>query len=270
MGICPAETTAATAIAAAVSAAAVTDASACEAAPSPPVPYVTPAVNFDGINDLGLRGSDLTGNADNAKGILAFWTKFNGGDGSNQSILTSQTAKVRIQRGTDNKFEIRLLNVGSTAGLIVKSSTTITVASGWTLFLASWDQAVTPLNHLYFGDVDSKGTPTVNTTAVIDYTEINYSVGANISSATKLDGCLADLYFNTSEYLDFSVEANRRLFIDASGKPVDLGADGSTPTGSAPIVFLKGDETDFYNNLGPGGAFVETGALTICADSPSD
>jgi hypothetical protein len=57
-----------------------------------------------------------------------------------------------------------------------------------------------------------------------------------------------------------------RKFIDAEGKPVDLGVDGSTPTGTAPAMFFSGDAIGFASNKGTGGVFILTGTL-IDADA---
>jgi hypothetical protein len=65
-------------------------------------------------------------------------------------------------------------------------------------------------------------------------------------------------------------QATRRKFRDASGKPVDLGATGSTPTGTAPAIFFSGNASTFATNKGTGGAFTLTGALTNAPTSPSD
>jgi len=75
--------------------------------------------------------------------------------------------------------------------------------------------------------------------------------------------------------LDLDTVSNRRLFNDGSGggaggKPVNLGSDGSTPTGNQPIIYLNGDETNFQINAGSGGNLTVTGALTACSDGPSD
>jgi len=67
-----------------------------------------------------------------------------------------------------------------------------------------------------------------------------------------------------------SIEANRRKFIDAIGKPVFLGSDGSLPTGVAPAMFFSGDSTAFATNRGTGGPFTLTGSLTNASTSPSD
>jgi hypothetical protein len=78
------------------------------------------------------------------------------------------------------------------------------------------------------------------------------------------------LYVNYATHLDLSVEANRRKFISAAGKPVSLGANGSTPTGSQPIIYLANPTATWQDNLGAGGNFTENGALADAATNPSD
>ncbi len=80
----------------------------------------------------------------------------------------------------------------------------------------------------------------------------------------------ADMWIAPGQFIDFSVESNRRKFIDADGKPVDLGADGSTPTGTAPAIFFSGDPLAFPTNKGTGGSFTLAGSLTNASTSPSD
>jgi hypothetical protein len=68
--------------------------------------------------------------------------------------------------------------------------------------------------------------------------------------------------------------ANLDKFIDATLKPVPLGADGSTPTGTAPVIFCHRDAGDaaatFATNLGTGGALTLEGVLTDPVDNPGD
>jgi hypothetical protein len=73
---------------------------------------------------------------------------------------------------------------------------------------------------------------------------------------------MADLWYAPGVYIDFSVEMNRRKFISAAGKPVDLGSSGQRPTGSAPLVLLSGATEGWHINKGTGGGFIENGALT--------
>ena len=101
----------------------------------------------------------------------------------------------------------------------------------------------------------------------IDYTTSNHSVASSNTGSVKFDGCISELYVNYDDYLDFSVEANRLLFRSAAGDPVSLGADGSTPTGSQPIIYMP--EGDASSNSGYGGNYTYGGTSAVaCATSP--
>eukprot|EP00951_Prasinocladus_malaysianus_P002741 scaffold19422_cov43-Prasinocladus_malaysianus.AAC.1 len=68
-------------------------------------------------------------------------------------------------------------------------------------------------------------------------------------------------FYATREFLDMSVEANRRKFVSASGAPVLLGVDGSLPTGNAPDIYLSGDSGNWTSgvNFGSGPASIWSG-----------
>lgn len=79
---------------------------------------------------------------------------------------------------------------------------------------------------------------------------------------------MADLYFNSVTFLDLSVSSNLELFIK-SGKPVNLGTTGQTPTGSSPLVFDTGDATTFATNVGGGGGWtLQAGGITTDSNGP--
>lgn len=63
------------------------------------------------------------------------------------------------------------------------------------------------------------------------------------STATPFVGVMTDYYLNYGETLDLDVQANREKFRSADGLPVDLGADGSTPTGNQPNWYFGRDMT---------------------------
>jgi len=86
-----------------------------------------------------------------------------------------------------------------------------------------------------------------------------------MSFTNRYIGGMSNFYFSTT-YTDFSVEANRREFVDALGKPVEL----DPALVSAAAVYLEGDYTAFGVNSGPGGNFTVNGALTAASTSPSD
>lgn len=88
------------------------------------------------------------------------------------------------------------------------------------------------------------------------------------SSAGYFPGCISEVWFDLTETEapDFSVTANRRLFVSADNKPVNKGFDGSLPFGSRPIFY-----STFGNgsNSGYGGDFDAVGAPGVCVSSPS-
>lgn len=74
---------------------------------------------------------------------------------------------------------------------------------------------------------------------------------------------VADLAVYLGTFIDFSIEANRRKFIDANGKPVDPGNFPANPT----FLFSA---PDFSTNRGTGGETEANGDLTNASTSPSD
>lgn len=233
--------------------------------------YATGASNFDGTNDWGLRGADLTGNADGKKGLVSFWVRFQGGNAALQRIYDASGTVHNIQRSADDTFRFFF---GSGVRISASSTGTYVVASGWVHVLAAWDLA-TPVFRLFINNADDEaGGSTESGAADIDYTLAQHTIGASDGGgASILNADLADFYFNMAETLDISTAANRARFI-SGGKPVDLGADGALPTGTAPIIFLRrvpGASADsFLTNKGTGGGFTVTGALTASTTTPSD
>jgi len=151
------------------------------------------------------------------------------------------------------------------------SLTTVALVNAGTLvdgviyhILISYNQA----NGLqvYLNDA-SLGTDAGTGAAVeLDVIDIISLFATNAGTAT-FNGCAGDVWFDDS-YFDLTVEANRRLFIDASGDPVDLGNTGENPTGSDPLLFFGGfQEPSDWNagtNLGTGGDFTATGSVVLC------
>jgi len=235
------------------------------------VRYPVDAADFDGT-DYMSRGAGLSGAADGKKGIFSGWVRLDGGDGVAQSIIDIDGTAAIARRST-NDFRIIFENAAGADQLDIQTAGTYLAGATWLNVLASWDMATAGARHLYINDVsDISVNAFVNDT--LDYTKPDWFIGSSPTPSFFLNGCLAELYFNTVEYLDFSVAANRRKFIDSNRKPVDLGADGSRPTGTAPIIYQRvargASPSTFATNLGSGGNFTITGTLTAGSTSPSD
>jgi hypothetical protein len=237
--------------------------------------YRANAVAFDGVNDYLTRGAGLTGAADSKMFTFSAWLKTNA-DGvayewfNALTTVGGSTALFRVVKQTSDR--IALIGANSAQVTIVELRSAIDsveAADGWVHILASCDLADTAKRHLYIDDVSDLAVVTY-TDDTIDFTFADWAVGAKASGTSKLNGDLADLWFEDGLYTDFSVAANRRKFITASLKPVYLGANGEIPTGTSPIVFLSGATASWEANKGTGGGFTENGALTDAATSPSD
>ena len=231
--------------------------------------YSASASKFDGTNDYMLRGGDLTGNADGKAGSAVFWVDMNGGDAASQFVYHSTGGTFSILRLSSNTFRIRGENSVGTEILNITTTNTLTASDGWTCILVAWDLASASSGRLYFGDTDEYNETTY-TNDTIDWTRTdNFALGAHLTGADQMNGCLSEFYL-TNEYLDLSIAANLQKFRTTGGQPEDPSSDGSTPTGTSPLIYLPNAFGTFQTNAGTGGNFTVTGALEACASSPSD
>jgi hypothetical protein len=234
------------------------------------------SAQFDGTNDFMTRGAGLNGAADGKLGILSAWIRLDGGDAADQTIFQGATtlggtvSHVRLRRTSANKFEVVTLNAAGSTLFTLTSSSTFTSSATWLHVLSSWDCASTAT--LYVNDVSQAVVTPTND--LIDYTLADWAVGAQASGGTKVNGCIAEVYFQMGQYLDITLVSNRRKFYSPSGKPVFLGTDGSLPTGTAAISYhhLSDGESvaALQVNRGSGGNYAITGALTTGSTTPSD
>lgn len=243
------------------------------AAPAPP--YTANAVDYDGSTIYLNKAADFTGNADSSFGSLSVWLRLDAGDNTTMGILGNAGAFLRVFRQNDNKFLVDLYAADGTTEYTYASSTTYLASSTWLNVLMSWD-----LNHvvtqkvswMYVNDTSVGAAPTNDPALAmtVDYTRTSWGAAAtNTGGTAPLNGCMAELWFAPGQYIDFSSSANRRKFITAGGKPVDLGSDGSTPTGTAPILYIKNAASSVGTNSGTGGNMTAQGSPVDCSTSPS-
>ena len=238
---------------------------------SPP-PFVANAVHFDGSNDNLLRGGDLTGAVDGDELLLSIWFNITGNDAAAQLFFRNNVGGIILTRTAGNKLRLRTRTPAPVNTWDWSSDADFDTITnpGWHHLLIAAQLDVTPVGQVYLDDAALTVTEAIAPIAGnIDWTAAEYALGSTDMESFRFDGDMTEVYV-TDEYLDIDVEANRRKFIDAAGKPVDLGADGSTPTGTIPLAFFSGPTVDWHTNKGSGGGFTETGALTDAASSPSD
>lgn len=218
------------------------------------------------------------GIANSKLAILSFWFKLTGNDNSDMAFMEmadvpSVEAPFSIKRLSSNRWEVAFREDGAATVWVARGqdNTFSTVHNpGWHHFLVALN-AGTGVRHIYIDDViQTLETDTLNN-LFVGYTTVTRSRLGTIvlGGISKLHSDIAQLYINTDEFLDMTVEANRRKFIAESGCAVSLGSDGSDPTGNAPTYFFDNPVSTWQNNLGTGGNFtVTSGSLTDASGSP--
>lgn len=232
------------------------------------------AADFDGTNDNLLRGGGLTGASDSKLVTFVAWIKpvtwSNGLD-----YVLDLLAGFTVRAGASNSLEfLARESTAAALNLIAASDNNAITVGAWNCIMFSADMSDTAKRHMYVGDTDVQNTWTTYDDLPINFTVTEVGVGSTASSTNRYDGDQAEVVLATGVYTDFSIEANRRKVIDANGRPVFLGHDGSRLTGTAPIIYLglrNGEAVaNFAVNRGTGGDFSITGALAAASTSPSD
>jgi hypothetical protein len=230
---------------------------------------------FDGDRFAGLdgtqwltRGAGLTGVADSKQLTVSVWVYRSSASANGARILsasqvvgTAPSPAINRIVGSNpaNLFSINMNNSADTEILNVSTGVAIP-ADTWTHYMASFDLSDPAKCHLYQDDVSTLVTTTF-TNDTIDFTRQEWSIAGYPDGTFKLTGGLGDLWFAPGVYIDLSIETNRRKFITAEGLPARLGATGSTPTGTAPRIYMSG-AFDSWTNKGTGGAFTVTDSFS--------
>lgn len=121
----------------------------------------------------------------------------------------------------------------------------------------------------FVADVGSAFNVGTNTTAVM----INGQGYSGGSMAGTGEQSIAEVYANLGETIDITTPSNIAKFRNpATGKPENLGSDGSTPTGTAPAIYLSVADgaaaSTFLVNKGTGGNFTATRTPQLATTDP--
>lgn len=231
--------------------------------------YIANAVAFDSSTYLD-RDAAMTGLTDGNTFTVSFWVKrsglsthtiFGSEDGNDFSVAIDPDAGAtpnRMQGVFRNSSGVTLLRF--TSSLIFNIST-------WYHVLMSFDLSDTGKRHIYVNNAVDSPSYATYIDDNIQWSDSDFRVGRG--NTANLTGDMADFWFDNS-YIDLSIEAKRRKFISADGKPVRMGSAGKNPTGASPIIFNSGATDNWHINKATGGGFTENGTLTTATTTPSD
>lgn len=221
--------------------------------------YAAQGVHFDGATSL-RHGSAWTGASNNASLLFSFWFRQGGTDGADQWLVAG-VADLFIQRNGSNKLRIVTENDSFEVAYEVTSTASFTAGGGWHHVMGSGNGTAAT----FYVDGSSEATP-FKANNTMEWDEAGNRYVSN--EFVPWTGDIADLYINLGAYLDLTDAGNRAKFI-SGGNPVDLGSDGSTPTGSAPTLFLHGPVSGWETNDGAGGGMtVIAGSLSAASSNP--
>ena len=231
--------------------------------------YACDAIALDG-STYGDYGSTPAGLADGKKITASFWYKKDSDDTVEPIYFGTPNGDFQIVFQDTNKLNIRGFTSGFSKILEVYSTGTQVVADGWVHWYLAVDLSATTVD-LYRNGVDDSPDEDTVTDSTMDLAESGAHIFANHSAGTIASGDLAEFWMHTN-YYDAATYASSFV---TGGKPVDLGADGSTPTSVQPLFYyhLDVDEAaaNFFTNAGTGGNPTATGgSLSTASTSPSD
>jgi hypothetical protein len=219
-------------------------------------------VHFDGLSDYLRRTAALSGATDGNQFTFSCCIHSELGQFSSGEVLQSEFGwGVRVYRDFDRRLRIELRSISGVVFLDAKSSTEFFGIDVPLHVFCSVDLADNGKRHLLVNGFDDAPTWSTYVDGAIGYTSAKWGVGANPNGNFKWAGCLGELWLD-DQYLDPDTYLEK--FFD--GGPVDLGIDGSAPTGAAPLICLNKDTVNWHVNAGTGGDFsVEGGGLATCA-----
>ena len=216
--------------------------------------YAATPVNFNGSTRL-TRGGALTGVSDSKVWSGSVWLR-----------LASTAAFMRAFNALNDAYQLLFFNpaalvfFGKNVGGSVILRADLTVGdTNWHHLLWSFDLADTGARHFYMDDASASPWSTYTNDA-ISFATSDLGIGDYPTGANPWNGDMADVWLRFGgSVINFSVEANRRLFITAEGKPAN---PAGWPSGGQ--VGLHGAVDDWHTNkLGGGGFMVAAGALGL-------
>jgi hypothetical protein len=223
--------------------------------------------DFNGTTGYLSRTSALSGVSDGKTFTASFFFKSDD-IATNGRLLTfcfSNGYDFRV--GVDGSGYV-FIKGDTSAGveyLRATASTTAMVAGTTYSIQVSIDLNNTSNRRIYVNGVSQSATWTTYTNQNFPWTTMpRVTVGAiwNGSGYSSLyNGTLSELYF-TTDYIDFSQEANRLKFRDAFGNPVNLTQQIEDAAIPNPAIYTRFPPTSFGTNSGTGGDFTVNGTIT--------
>ena len=222
--------------------------------------------DFDGSTGYLNRTANLTGVASGKLFSASFYIAPDI-DLISQFIIDCKTNvdgwRFYINKTPIGQIQIQGRNSSGTTVLEAYTTTTAITPSAPGYVQMCVDLANTANRFIYINGVAQSVTWTTFSNLAIDFSGVQkLRLGANAQTtpASYLEGKLSEFYF-TTDYIDFSQEANRLKFRDAFGNPVDLTPQIEAGDIPNPAIYMRFDPANFGKNSGTGGDFIANGTI---------
>jgi hypothetical protein len=193
---------------------------------------------YDGSNDY-VTDSTIAGVANSKIITMSFWARRTdtGPDTVFATGIVGSANRCILTFDSDNTFNIILRNSGTTTRLDTNTTTAISDQK-WHYFHIGVNLGTTTVVVYIDGSQETMVDTVAAFDDTIDWAAESWRIGILVSSAVQhFKGDLANIYINTTTYIDFTSQANRELFVDSDGNPMYLGDDGKLPTDSQPQLY---------------------------------
>lgn len=189
--------------------------------------------------------------------------------GSQQSIYgAGGGGELIIEFNASNQLRVRAEAVGTSTTALEVTTATEFNDTDWHHVQVGFDMGNASNRGIAVDDAADSATWSTYTDTTLEWNvnQINFASAAG--GGSLLNANVAEFWLDYNTFIDPTVEANRRPFINAYGKPGNLGG-GYVPTGAQPTVYLSGDASEWYTNKGYGGGFTLNGSISNSATSPA-
>ena len=227
------------------------------------------------------RGAALSNSPDSKMGTLSCWVKVDDLTTGTHNLIGGGTGHINIRfpddggGDNDSHFHITMLQSSTGSCVQVSSAANSINEATWYHVAACWNTTTgSQETHLFVNGSEDSNSVTNNSDKLAYWSHSNFEIGDDgFSDSAFLVGDIFDFWLDTQVYFDLTSAANLQKFI-SGGKPVDLGSDGSEPTGSAPTVFMRvlagGSASDFATNRGDGGGMTAVGStISLSSTNPT-
>jgi hypothetical protein len=231
-------------------------------APVTPPAFTPRGAYHDGAT--AYRTTSMPGVPAGAQGMASMWfrsndTTWNASTKTLFSFRAGSSIRLEAKTASSGRITVNVYSDGGSGGVTVYAgpSNLQFVTGQWYHLFVEWAGGV--INVWINGVL--VGTRAYTTLTMNGESLTQMGIGAQTPGSQKWLGSLAHVWISPTQRLDLSVQANRERFALA-GAPVDLGANGQTPTGTAPEWYYDGAAPAWANQGSAGSVALDGGPLT--------